>query len=93
MPRSTLTAVPDSMLGAMFSGRHSLRTDDNGRAYLDRSANHFDYILDYFRNGGALPAPPDSNQELERVRAGTRVSPSHSIRAKLSLIFRACSPQ
>ena len=58
------------MLGAMFSGRHKLRTDDNGRAYLDRSAKHFDYILDYL---GSLPAPPDSNQELERVRAGTRL--------------------
>ena len=36
VPRSTLTAVPDSMLGAMFSGRHKLRTDDNGRAFIDR---------------------------------------------------------
>ena len=36
VPRSTLTRVPDSMLAAMFSGRHKLRTDDNGRAFIDR---------------------------------------------------------
>ena len=42
VPRSTLTAVPDSMLAAMFSGRHKVRTDDNGRAYINRSAKYFD---------------------------------------------------
>ena len=75
VPRSTLTdSAPDSMIAAMFSGRHKLRTDDNGRAYIDRSAKHFDYILDYLRNGGSLPAPSTADQELERVRAGTCLS-------------------
>ena len=34
VPRSTLTAVEDSMLAAMFSGRHKLKTDDNGKVSL-----------------------------------------------------------
>ena len=71
VPRSTLTAVPDSMLGAMFSGRHSLRTDDNGRAFLDREPGYFGFVLDYLRNGGKHPGNvPADEDELKRVCEG-----------------------
>ena len=33
--RNTLTQCGDSMLAAMFSGRHTLRTDDQGRVFID----------------------------------------------------------
>ena len=32
VPRSTLTLFPDSMPGAMFSGRHNVNTDEQVRA-------------------------------------------------------------
>ena len=58
----TLTKEPDSMLLAMFSGRHALRQDDDGTYFIDRDATHFCYILNYLRDGGfrsgTLPADP-----------------------------------
>ena len=38
VPRSTLTAVPDSMFASMFSCRHKLRTDADDRVFIDRCA-------------------------------------------------------
>jgi len=58
----TLTKDPDSMLAAMFSGRHALRQDDDGAYFIDRDATHFRYVLNYLRDGcfrrGSLPADP-----------------------------------
>jgi len=58
----TLTKDPDSMLSAMFSGRHALRQDDDGAFFIDRDGTHFRYILNYLRDGGfrpgTLPADP-----------------------------------
>ena len=58
----TLTKDPDSMLSAMFSGRHALRQDDDGAYFIDRDGTHFRYILNYLRDGGyrpgTLPADP-----------------------------------
>jgi len=56
----TLTKDPDSMLSAMFSGRHALRQDDDGAYFIDRDGTHFRYVLNYLRDGGfrrgTLPA-------------------------------------
>jgi hypothetical protein len=38
--RTTLTLYPDTMLGAMFSGRHTMNTDEDGYHFIDRFA-HF----------------------------------------------------
>jgi len=58
----TLTKDSDSMLSAMFSGRHSLRQDDDGAYFIDRDGTHFRHILNYLRDGGfrpgTLPADP-----------------------------------
>jgi len=58
----TLTKDADSMLSAMFSGRHALRQDDDGAYFIDRDGTHFRYILNYLRDGGfrlgTLPADP-----------------------------------
>ncbi|XP_065914483.1 uncharacterized protein [Dysidea avara] len=51
--RSTLTKYPESMLGAMFSGRHDLETMkcSDGSFFIDRDGARFRYILDYLRDG------------------------------------------
>jgi hypothetical protein len=56
----TLTKDADSMLAAMFSGRHALRQDDDGAYFIDRDGTHFRYVLNFLRDGnfrpGTLPA-------------------------------------
>ncbi|RUS70539.1 hypothetical protein EGW08_021697 [Elysia chlorotica] len=55
----TLTKDPDSMLAAMFSGRHQLKTEGDGSYFIDRDGTHFRYLLNYLRDGcvkeGTLP--------------------------------------
>jgi hypothetical protein len=47
----TLTSVPDSMLGRMFSGRFPLRVnEDDGRIFIDRDGTHFHLILNFLRD-------------------------------------------
>lgn len=42
----TLTQLePNSMLSAMFSGRHTLCQDDKGCVFIDRDGEDFGYIL------------------------------------------------
>ena len=48
----TLTKDPQSMLAAMFSGRHSVRREEDGSFFVDRDGTHFRYILNYLRDGG-----------------------------------------
>lgn len=43
---------PDSMLAAMFSGRHTVCTDpDKGYIFVDRDGQHFRHILNWLRDG------------------------------------------
>ena len=48
----TLTRDQDSMLAAMFSGRHSVQREEDGSYFIDRDGTHFRYILNYLRDGG-----------------------------------------
>ena len=45
----TLRAEPESMLGAVFSGRYSITKQDDGRVFIDRDGTHFRIILNYLR--------------------------------------------
>ena len=45
----TLTRYPDTMLGAMFSGRYALTPDTNGAYFIDRDGTHFREILNFLR--------------------------------------------
>jgi len=48
---NTLTSIPDSMLGRMFSGRHPIKVcDEDGRVFIDRDGIHFHYILTFLRD-------------------------------------------
>ena len=46
---ATLTSYPDSMLGAMFSGRHTLKKTDENEYFIDRSGRLFCYILEFLQ--------------------------------------------
>ncbi|XP_061176873.1 rho-associated protein kinase 1-like [Saccostrea echinata] len=67
--RLTLTRDSESMLAAMFSGRHEVRVEDDGTIFIDRDGTHFRYILNYLRDGGIkLDALPRNRQVLRELR-------------------------
>ena len=45
----TLTKEPDSMLAALFSGRHEVNKDENGRYFIDADGAMFAHILNFLR--------------------------------------------
>ena len=47
---ATLTRFPDTMIGAIFSGRHALIKDEAGVYFIDRDGRHFHYILNFLRS-------------------------------------------
>ena len=64
---STLTRYPETMLGAMFSGRHALIQDKNGAYFIDRDGRHFHEILNFLRGSTA------STQKLIEQRLSSGV--------------------
>eukprot|EP00727_Mastigamoeba_balamuthi_P012224 m51a1_g7624 putative f-box wd repeat-containing protein 7-like (502) ;mRNA; r:305063-307285 len=63
--RDTLCSVKGTMLEAMFSGRHKLAQDSDGRFLIDRDAKYFKYVLDYLRD--RTLKLPDDEEELRVV--------------------------
>ena len=64
---STLTRYPESMLGAMFSGRHEVTPDEEGHVFIDRDGTHFRVILNYLRTGCLdVPHSDQAANELKR---------------------------
>ena len=62
----TLTRDPNSMLAAMFSGRHKLETTGDGSFFIDRDGTYFRFILNYLCNGELiLPEGATFLAELE----------------------------
>ena len=53
---STLTKYPDSMLGAMFSGRHALVPQEDGSYFIDRDGEVFSHVLSYLRDSNIILA-------------------------------------
>ena len=64
--RQTLTSDPNSMLAAMFSGRHKQETTGDGSFFIDRDGTHFRFILNYLRDRKLiLPEGATFLKELE----------------------------
>ncbi|XP_048255937.1 BTB/POZ domain-containing protein KCTD7-like isoform X3 [Haliotis rufescens] len=59
---STLTKYPDSMLATMFSGRHPVAKDKDGRYFIDVEGDVFVHILNFLRFG-KMP-PPERASEV-----------------------------
>ena len=66
----TLTRDPNSMLGAMFSGRHEVPTTEDGSFFIDRDGTYFRFILNYLRNGELIL--PEGATFLEELKAEAR---------------------
>ena len=62
----TLRGDPDSMLAAMFSGKHNTLKDEDGRYFIDRDGTHFRYILNYLRDGSTY-LPVDNPQIIDEL--------------------------
>ncbi|XP_035691953.1 BTB/POZ domain-containing protein KCTD7-like [Branchiostoma floridae] len=61
---STLRKYENSMLAAMFSGRHLVEMDEEGRYFIDSDPTYFLHILTFLRRG-QLP-PTDIAREVVR---------------------------
>lgn len=64
---TTLTRDADSMLAAMFSGRHIIKVEDDGSVFIDRDGTHFRYILNYLRDGVTEGSLPEDQQTLKEL--------------------------
>lgn len=64
--RSTLTSQKNTMLAAMFSGRHPLKQDKKGRYFIDRNGDLFQIVLDYLRTGELVW--PDNRQQKKQLK-------------------------
>ncbi|XP_067931932.1 BTB/POZ domain-containing protein KCTD7-like [Watersipora subatra] len=65
--RTTLLRYPDSMLAAMFSGRHKPQLDNRGAHVIDRNGRYFGYILEFLRSG-TLPSSDVASGVLSEAR-------------------------
>lgn len=66
---ATLTSVPDSMLGAMFSGRFHLEADESdGSFFVDRDGQLFKYILNFLRDPVSFDAPLDKETTRDLLK-------------------------
>jgi len=48
--RTTLCRIKNTMIEAMFSGRHNVAKDAKGRYFIDRSGVLFEHVLKYLRD-------------------------------------------
>jgi hypothetical protein len=65
--RTTLTSVPGSMLEAMFSGRHAVEEDDEGRVFIDRDGSAFKLVLEFLRSPATFTLEGLSKREVVAV--------------------------
>jgi hypothetical protein len=65
---TTLQRFPDTMIGAMFSGRHALPLDDEGYFFIDRDGTHFRHILNFLRQPEGFRVDLPAGQVLELKR-------------------------
>jgi hypothetical protein len=66
--RTTLCRFPDTMIGCMFSGRHTLLQGEDGHFFIDRDGTHFRHILNFLCSpeGYKVDLSAAEEQELRR---------------------------
>ena len=69
------------MLAAMFSGRHSLETTEDGSFFIDRDGTYFRFILNYLRNDELIL--PEGGTLLEELEAEARFYQPQGVLDKL----------
>ena len=67
---ATLRSKENTMLDAMFSGRHELSTAVDGSFFLDRDGELFEHVLQYLRDGvlGVVEQPHGSREDRQLLR-------------------------
>jgi len=65
----TLTKVPDSFLGRMFSGRFPIKVNEDGRIFIDRDGTHFHLILLFLRDPELVRVILKDKVEMEEFKA------------------------
>jgi len=63
----TLQKDENSMLGAMFSGKYKMETDEDGHYFIDRDGTWFRYVLNFLRNG-TIGVPKDQGIRDELLK-------------------------
>jgi hypothetical protein len=68
---TTLRRFPDTMMGSMFSGRHTITPEEDGYFFIDRDGTHFRHILNFLRSpegytGYRVGVSGAEEQELRR---------------------------
>uniref|UniRef100_A0A8C4WZ99 BTB/POZ domain-containing protein KCTD7 n=1 Tax=Eptatretus burgeri TaxID=7764 RepID=A0A8C4WZ99_EPTBU len=75
---STLRRYENSMLATMFSGRHRIPRDSEGRYFIDRDGTYFRDILNFLRSG-EIP-------QMERVREVYREAQYYALRPLMTVL-------
>lgn len=80
---TTLTADPNSMLAAMFSGRHKLDLDEDMSVFVDRNGDAFAHLLEWLRTGHIPPKVLESESERKTVLIEARYFQLEELMCKL----------
>ena len=80
----TLTRDPNSMLAAMFSGRHEVQTTEDGSFFIDRDGTYFRFILNYLRDGELIL--PENAKFLKELAAEARFYQLQGVLSELRVI-------
>eukprot|EP00117_Sycon_ciliatum_P031964 scpid46596/ scgid24898/ FH protein interacting protein FIP2; BTB/POZ domain-containing protein At5g55000 len=88
---TTLSADPDSMLAAMFSGRHELDVDKQDMSvFIDRNGQAFASILEWLRTGLVPASVLQSDSERKAVLVEAKYFQLESLASKLEEVDSQC---